>query len=160
MLYCRGVGRYIFRSSLKKDTTNSPLCGFAKLQFLWGFFHRHQNLCHLNPCMRLNLGVFGFFPFTIKIIVVRQVRVLPACTAGMSVKTNKCKMLHGTRRSWMHLFCVCIFSIKNLKTLKLSSMADDVITGGGIGSLVSLVYIRGIFFIFKTPRWTNQHLRP
>ena len=30
---------------------------------------------------------------------------------------------------------------KNLKTPKLSPMADDAITWGGIGSLVSLVYI-------------------
>ena len=32
---------------------------------------------------------------------------------------------------------------KNPKTSKLSPMADDTITGVGIGSLVSLVYICG-----------------
>ena len=41
----------------------------------------------------------------------------------------------------MHLFCVC--GRQKLKDPKLSPMADDAITQGGIGSLVSLVYICG-----------------
>ena len=47
---------------------------------------RYQTLCHLDPGMGFNLGVFGFFS-VMKIIVFRQVRKLIACTAGLSVKT-------------------------------------------------------------------------
>ena len=34
-----------------------------------------------------------------------------------------------------------MYGDKNLRTPKLSPMADDAITGGGIGGLASLVYI-------------------
>ena len=69
---------------------------------------RSQNLRHFYPNMGLKLGVFRVFP-VIKITIVHQVRMSPASTiyCGLSMKTNRCKTLHGTQRSWTHLFCFC-----------------------------------------------------
>ena len=51
-----------------------------------------------------------------------------------------------TRKDRERICCafafVCVIG-KNLKTPKLSPMADDAITRGGIGGLGSLVYIYG-----------------
>ena len=70
---------------------------------------------------------------------------------GPSVKINTLeshKTLHGARRSWSHLFCLCfcVCGWKNPKTPNLSSMADDAITQGGIGP-GSLVYIYGFYVV-------------
>ena len=69
----------------------------------------------------------------------------------LSVKTDTRKTSHGLRGSWTHLLsnfsCVCMVN-KNLKTPKLSSMADDAITQGGIG-LGFLVHICGL----STSKW-------
>ena len=61
------------------------------------------------------------FP-AIKIAVVGQVRVLPECTVVLSGKTSA-KMLHGARRSWMHLFCIyfCVRGRQKLKDPQIES---------------------------------------
>ena len=54
-----------------------------KPQYFYKLIDIHQrslNLRHLVPGMGLNLGVLGVFPI-MKITVVRQVRMLPACGA-------------------------------------------------------------------------------
>ena len=48
------------------------------------------------------------FP-VIKILVVCQVHVLPACTTVWAWRQSSAKTLHGVRRSWTHLFCVCFY---------------------------------------------------
>ena len=102
---------------------------------------RYQTLCHLDPGMGLNLGVFGF-P-VIKIIVVCQVSKLPACTAVQACRQSRVK----SRAVNEDPQCICfVFAFacvvgKNPKTPKLNPMADNAITRGGIGSLVSLVYL-------------------
>ena len=63
---------------------------------------------------------------------------------GLSTNTNMHKTLHGARRSWMHLFkfaFTCVLG--KTRNPQIEPMADDVITQGGIESLVSLVYICG-----------------
>ena len=104
---------------------------------------RYQTLHHLDPGMGLSLGVLGF-P-VIKIMVVRQVRKLSACTAvwawrQSSVKSRVARKDH--KRIYFAFALACVVG-KNLKSppKKLSPMADHAITRGGIGSLVSLVYI-------------------
>ena len=58
----------------------------------------------------------GLRVFTvIKIIVVHQVRVLPACTAVWVWRQNAHKTLCGVQRSWTHLFCVCFCSCSRQK---------------------------------------------
>ena len=116
------------------------------MNIIMRLMHRYTagilDLRHLDPCMGLNLGVVFL---VIKIIVVCQVRVLPACTAGIIVKTNTRKTLRGVQRSWTHLFCIHAFAYvvgKNPKTPKLSPMADIAITQGGSGKRgISGVYL-------------------
>ena len=55
------------------------------------------------------IGVFGFF---------RNQNNLGSSGAyvtciywGLSMKINVCKTLHGTRRLWTHLFCVCFLCV-------------------------------------------------
>ena len=42
---------------------------------------RSQKMCHLDAGMGLKLGVFGLFPYVIKIPAVGQARMPPASTA-------------------------------------------------------------------------------
>ena len=62
----------------------------------------------------------------------------------LSVK-NKPKMKHNVHRLWMHWFCTCfcVHRWQKPEDPKLSPMADNTITRGGTGGLVSLVYICG-----------------
>ena len=46
-------------------------------------------------------------------------------------------MMHGSRRSWMHLLCILCAVGKNLKTPKLIPTSDDAITCGGIEDLAT-----------------------
>ena len=70
--------------------------------------------------------------------------VLPACIAVWEWRQTSAKTLHSALRSWTHLFCVHFACVVGKKpTTKLSPMADDPITRGGIGGLVSLVFICG-----------------
>ena len=105
---------------------------------------RSQNLRHLEPGMGLKMGVLGFF-LEIKVTVVRQVRMSPhPLRSEPEDKTHlKC---HMTRKDRGRIGCAFGFACvvdKNPKTPKLSSMADDAFTWGGIGGLGSLVYICG-----------------
>ena len=83
------------------------------------------------------------FP-VIKIIVVRQVRVLPVCTAVWAWRQTRikcCALVRNDRERICFVFALPWVVSKNPKSPKLSPMADNAITRGGIGSLVSLVYI-------------------
>ena len=100
---------------------------------------------HLDPGMGLNLGGLRFFP-VIKIIVDRQVRKIIACTEGLAWKQSHAKS-RTAREDRKRIFCfafsfTCVVR-KNPKTPKMSPMADDAITRGGKGSLVSPLYICG-----------------
>ena len=73
--------------------------------------------------------------------MVRQVCKLPACTVVRALRQSRVKSCSA--REDCECFCfafafACVVGI-NPKTPKLSPMADDA--RGGIGSLVSLVYI-------------------
>ena len=88
------------------------------------------------PGMGLKLRVFGFSSCLIKTTTVHQVHMSlhPMRSEG---EDKTCKTLHGLRRSWTHLFCVCFVCAvgKKLKTPKLSPMADGAITRGGVEGL-------------------------
>ena len=104
---------------------------------------RYQNLRHLDPCMGLNLGVFGFSHNQNDCGLSSA--VLPACTAVWAWRQTrvKCCAVREDRESIsVEVASACVVG-KNKKTPKLSPMADDAIKRGGIGCLVSLVYICG-----------------
>ena len=65
---------------------------------------------------------------------------------SLSVKTNKCKNAAQHAKIInafvLHLF-LSVWSAKTRRPPKLSPMADDAITRGGVEGLVSLVYICG-----------------
>ena len=59
---------------------------------------------------------------------------------SLSMNINTCEAPHDAQRSWMHFCCVCFrvcVGSKNLNTPIWSSMTDDTITPGGIGSGIS-----------------------
>ena len=80
--------------------------------------------------------------------MVRQVHVLPACTVGYEredkTRVKPCAANENHEHICFAFAFVCVVG-KNPKTPILSPMADNAITRGGIGSLVSLVYICGNF---------------
>ena len=114
---------------------------FLKSNATTDIHHRYQNLRHLDPCMGLNMGVFGFSHNQ------NNRGSSSACVTcmycGMNMETNAYKTC-AAREDREHICfafaCACVVS-KNLKTLELSSIADNAITVGGIGCLGSLVYI-------------------
>ena len=91
----------------------------------------------------------GLWVFSvIKIIMVHQVHVLPACTAiwtWIQTCVKRCAVREYHERICFAFALVCEVG----KTPKLSPMAEDAITQGGIGSLVSLVYICGLILHSK-----------
>ena len=52
--------------------------------------------------------------------------------------------------AFVFAFAFACVVCKNLKTPKLSTMAEDAITWGGIGILVSTLYICGFVSLFAT----------
>ena len=54
------------------------------------------------PGMGLQLGIFGFFPRSKKIVIC-QVRMC----CGLSPKINRRETLHLARRTWTYFVCVC-----------------------------------------------------
>ena len=67
---------------------------------------RYQTLHRLDYCHGAQFGGIQVFA-VIKIIFVREVRVLPACTAVWAWRQNTHKILRGAQRSWTQLFCIC-----------------------------------------------------
>ena len=69
-------------------------------------------------------------------------RKLIACTAGWACKQShtKCRAVHEDHERICFAFAFACVVVKNPKTPKLHPMADDAITRGGIGSLVSPIY--------------------
>ena len=96
--------------------------------------------------MGLNLGVFGFYLVpVIKMTTVRQVhmsRHLPRSECEDKTHVKCCMARKDRERIGFAFVFVCVVG-KNPKTPKLSPIADDAITRGGIGGLGSLVYICG-----------------
>ena len=78
-------------------------------------------------------------------IMVRQVRRLIECTAGWAWKQSlaKSRVAREDRERICLAFAFACVVGKNPKTPNLSPMADDAIIQGGIGSLVSPLYICG-----------------
>ena len=91
------------------------------------------------------IGGLWVFPI-IKIVVVHQVYILPACTAvwEWSETRVKCHLAREDCEGIWFLFSLACVGSKNWKTTKLNPMADDTIKRGGIG-LGSPVYICGNF---------------
>ena len=121
-----------------------------------------MQLCHIHPENGIKLSVHhrytGEIPKPDLILYVAHIAVLRFshnqnnCSVsyiycGLSVKKKKTrKTLHGTQRSWAHLFCTCFC----LKIPNLSPMADYAITQDRIRGLGSLVYnICGIIQIYS-----------
>ena len=103
------------------------------------------------PSLSWHGALFGglrVFP-VIKITMVRQVRMLPACTAVWTCRLGTPKTPHGARRSWTHLFCICFCMCGRQKPL--SPMAHDAITRGDTGGLESAAYICGDDFNDQPP---------
>ena len=81
-----------------------------ELDTQWGCKHRYtREIPEPAPFLsRHGAQIGGVRVFSvIKIIVVRQVHISPASTAVCGLKINMCKMPHGARRLWTHLFCIC-----------------------------------------------------
>ena len=86
-------------------------------------------------------GVFGFFSFSSRCV---WHLMAPASTAVWAWRWThvKCHTMCNCGRICFAFVFVCVES-KNRKTPNLSSMADDVITRGGIRGLGSPLYICG-----------------
>ena len=99
---------------------------------------RSQNLRHFFiPAWGSNWGSSGFS--VIKITLVRQVCMSPTSTAVCGIKINTRKTPQDVGRSWMRLFCLCLFwgvwSAKIWRPTWLTMPLHGVIDESGISFL-------------------------
>ena len=96
-------------------------------------------------------GSAGFF-FVFKIIMVSQVRKLPACTMVWAWKQSHVKSCAACEDHEHIMFCVCFCMCgrQNPKTPKLSPMADSATTRGRYRkSGISGVYLWYLYRLFS-----------